>query len=289
MNGKREPEGDREPEFPFEDEHMEEVFWPTPEDYRTRQSHTRSKRAEKEVPDGIGGDHAFEPSGGAEEAADAGGAEEPGEEVEELSEVERQFREARKAAHEQRFEAAIQGYREVVALDPQHVRARNNLGVLLDRSGRHGAALEQFRAALAEEPSNTEVLSNAGAALAALNRFDEAEARLREALRLDPSGVDVRANLGILFVRKGLYAKAESELRWVCERNEDHGAAHFYRGEVLNRLGRVDEAMAVLERAARLQPDNPRIYYLMGILYDKKHLPDRAGPLYRKARELSES
>lgn len=198
------------------------------------------------------------------------------------------FEAAKAAWRAGRVDEAVQRYRELVATDPGHVRARNNLGVLLDREGSHEAALEHFQAALEVEPENVEVLTNHGAALAALGLYDDAEAHLRRAMRIEPGRLDVRANLGILYFRRGLYAQAEAELGWVCEQDPEHATAHFYRGEALNRLGRVDDALETLERASQLQPDSPRVYYLLGILYDKKHLRDEAGLMYRKARELSE-
>ena len=202
------------------------------------------------------------------------------------SKAERLFREARKLEGEGDLHGALARYREVVAIAPAHLRARNNLGVAHDRLGAHESALEHFRAALEVDPENPEVLSNLGAALGALGRFDQAERELRRAMRIDPSRTDIRANLGILYFRRGLYEKAEHELRWVCEQDPEHGPAHVYRGEALNRLGRVDEALDTLERASRLQPDNPRIYYVMGVLYDRKHLPAEAAVMYRRSREV---
>lgn len=182
---------------------------------------------------------------------------------------------------------AIEGYRAVLEVDPGHLRARNNLAVLLDRTGYHEEAVAHLQAALELHPENPELLSNLGAALGALGRFDEAEDALRRALRLEPNGTHIRANLGILHFRRGLTEQAESELRWVCERDGDHASAHFYRGEALNQLGRVDEGLRVLERAVELQPTNARAYHLMGILYDRKGEPERASEMYRKARTLS--
>jgi Flp pilus assembly protein TadD len=203
------------------------------------------------------------------------------------SPAERRFRESLGLAREGDLRGAMAGYRQVLELDPGHLRARNNLAVLLDRTGDHGSAAEHLRAALELEPENPELLSNLGAALGALGRFEEAEEALKRALRLDPSGTDVRANLGILHFRRGLSHQAETELRWVCERDENHASAHFYRGEALNRLGRVEEGLQVLQRAVELQPGNPRAFHLMGILYDRKGEPEMAAAMYRKSRSLS--
>ncbi len=206
----------------------------------------------------------------------------------EKQDLESMFQKAKATALSGRLQEAIAMYRAVVRASPGHVRARNNLGVLLDQTGAHAAALEHFYAAVGLEPDNSELLGNFGAALASSGQYDEAEVQLRKAARLDPGGPDVRANLGILYFRRGLYAQCEEELRWVCEHDRDHALAHFYRGEALNRLGRVEEALITLERAAHLQPGKARIYYLLGILYDRKNLPREAGAMYRRARELTD-
>lgn len=193
---------------------------------------------------------------------------------------------ARELVRDGRIEEAMELYRVIVSDHPQSLKARNNLGVLYDELGQHERALEQFEMARGLSPDNVEVLSNLGSALLGLSRFEDAERELRRAQKIDPESVEVRANLGILYHRRGLYAQADTELRWVCERDHDHGPAHFYRGEALNRLGRVDQALDVLERAMRLQPSNSKIYHMMGILFDKKHMPVEAAQMYKKMREL---
>ena len=63
--------------------------------------------------------------------------------------------------------------------------------------------------------------------------------------------------------------------------------AHFFRGEALNRLGRVDEALATMERTIQLQPRNWRAYNTLRMLFDRKDDRERASEMYRQARELN--
>lgn len=181
---------------------------------------------------------------------------------------------------------ALAVYRRILDENPGSLKARNNLGVLHDELGQHELALEQFEAAEKLGPDNVEVLVNLGSTLGVVARYEEAEAALRKAVRLEPESVSVRAALGILHFRRGVYAIAESELRWVCEQDHDHADAFYYRGEALNRLGRFDEALEALERAIALEPGNSRAFYTLGHLYDRKHLPEEAALMYRRAREL---
>jgi len=194
---------------------------------------------------------------------------------------------AKRRAREGRLEEAEELYRELVEEDPTSVRALNNLGILLDEMGDPEEAVAQLRAAQRIEPQNQEIRGNLGAALGALGRYAEAEEELRTAFRMDPTNLEIRANLGILLFRRGLYEQAVAELAVVCAGKPDDGLSLFYRGEALNRLGRVDEAIEALERVTELIPGNPRAYYTLGVLFDKKNVPDRASAMYRKARELT--
>ncbi len=186
-----------------------------------------------------------------------------------------------------RTNEALVRLRELVEADPRDVGARVELGMLLDRTGAHAAAVEHLEVALRGAPESVEILSALGSALTGLGRFVVGVRELRRAQRLAPEDLRVRTNLAIVSFRRGLYEQAEAELRWVCDRAEANALAHLYRGEALNRLGRVDDALDALKTATRLDPMNARAFYTMGILYDKKHLPSEAAAMYRKAREVA--
>lgn len=185
-----------------------------------------------------------------------------------------------------RNEEAADVYRGILAEHPSHARARVELGSLLEGAGLLEAALEQFDLALKVDPESPELVALHAGVLGLLGRYDEGESELRRALRASPDHLGVRTGLGILHFRRGLYAQAEAELRDVCEQDPECGTAFFYRGEALNRLGRVAEAMTALERATVLQPTNAKAFYILGILYDRMHLPEEAALMYRRAREL---
>ena len=160
-------------------------------------------------------------------------------------------------------------------------------GIRHDEMGRHELAIEAFLAATELSPDNIEALAHLAAAYGALGRFGEADVAIDRAIRLDPMNLQVRVGEAILAFRKGLYATAEIQLKRICERNPAHGPAHFYRGEALNRLGRVDEALQTMERTIQLQPRNWRAYHTLGMLFDRKEDRERASEMYRQARELN--
>jgi Flp pilus assembly protein TadD len=196
---------------------------------------------------------------------------------------------ARDLVEHERVEEAIALYGEILRDNPASLKAHNNLGVLFDELGKHETAVQHFEEALRVDPENVEVLTNHAGALTALGRFDEAAAMLRRALRLAPDDIQARLGTGVLSFRRGLYEQAETELGWVCDQDARSGPAFYYRGEALNRIGRFDEAVEPLERASELLPADPRPFYTLGHLYDRRSLPAEAAEMYRRARDLQKS
>ena len=193
---------------------------------------------------------------------------------------------ARSLVERGRIHEAIELYLGILTVNPSNLKARNNLGVLFDGLKQFDAARDHLEAAVRIEPDNVEVLTNLASTLTSLARYEDAEGMLRRAQRVDPDDLRVHLSIGILYFRRGLYAQAETELRWVCSRDRDNGLAFYYRGESLNRLGRYDESTQAMERAAELLPDDPKPAYTLGRLYDRKHLPEEAAEMYRRARRL---
>jgi tetratricopeptide (TPR) repeat protein len=195
---------------------------------------------------------------------------------------------AKELVQQGRADEAIELYLGILTVNPSNLKAHNNLGVLLDELRQYEQALEHFAAAESIAPENVEVLTNFASTLTSVARYDQAEALLRRAQKLDADGLEVRLAIGILYFRRGLYGQAEVELRWVCARSRADGSAFYYRGEALNRLGRFEEARLTMERAKALLPNDPRPYYTLGHLYDRKHQVEEAAEMYRQSRRLQQ-
>ncbi len=197
-----------------------------------------------------------------------------------LAQAFRKFREGR-------GREAANLYHDIVKPRQTPVMAHIARGMGHDELGHHELAIEEFLAAQKLDPDNVEALSHLAATYGALGRFAKADRAIDSALRIDPLNVQARVCEAILSFRKGLYAEAEIRLKEVCDRNPSHGPAHFYRGEALNRLGRVDEALKAMERTIQLQPRNWRAYHTLGMLFDRKEDREQASEMYRQARELN--
>src|SRR5690348_5896888 len=77
-------------------------------------------------------------------------------------------------------------YREVLARDPNHADACNNLGLIAQDVGQHSAAWQLVQRAIALDPRNAGYLFNAARVLTSLDRPAEAIEYCRRALALRP-------------------------------------------------------------------------------------------------------
>jgi len=189
-----------------------------------------------------------------------------------------------------------------VEAHPGDASLHHDLGRLFLAEGRAGEALPQLEEADRLNPKSVEVQLDLGRALETLGRLDEAEAAYRRAIVLAPNTPRSHYALGRLFQREGKTADAQRELEIhhkLYERGREavsrynvnsaemaYAWAEWHKGNTavalarfqalpetpetlrgsalaLARLERHAEAVAALERARALAPDDGRLELLL--------------------------
>src|SRR5262249_34214301 len=102
------------------------------------------------------------------------------------------------SAHPPQLAEAIRFEMAAIALRPHSAAVHNNLGVALDRNGRHDEAIAAYRKAITLQPDFAEAFSNLGVALQKKGRVDEAIASYQQAIRLKPDHAIACSNLASL-------------------------------------------------------------------------------------------
>jgi Flp pilus assembly protein TadD len=110
-------------------------------------------------------------------------------------------------------------------------------------------AIQHFYQALALKPDRDKPYGGVGLALAQLGRPREAEAALRRVR--DPREFGVLNNLGLVLSQQQRFAEAEPYLRQAVARDAHNVVARANLAEALMGLGRFDEALVELHRAAK--------------------------------------
>lgn len=125
-----------------------------------------------------------------------------------------------------------------------------------------------------------------GRMLAERGRLTSAIEEFRRARALDPNAIDVVLELGELLCRAGenqaafdLAATTEAQAKTDPQR----ARILLIRGWAQRQMGQLDEAEALLSKAAELGPRSARTFYELGKVYQEKGDLEKAVSCYRQA------
>ncbi|HET6278453.1 MAG TPA: tetratricopeptide repeat protein, partial [Candidatus Polarisedimenticolia bacterium] len=174
------------------------------------------------------------------------------------------------------YDEALEQLQKTIELQPDHPEAFYTQGLVLLAQGKVDEAIVALERAVAIDPRHTGARFNLASANARAGRMQEAQRH--QAIFSELSGLSDRAAteetqikssslkaVQSLLDRK--YPEALTEYRALVAEYPDYAPLHNAIGMILMRLGRRDEAMEALQRAASLDPRLGEPHYLMAALY----------------------
>jgi len=163
------------------------------------------------------------------------------------------YRQAIQAGRDGRIDAAIDGYKKILADNPQMLDVWERLATVLQRADRGDEAMLVMRRIIALAPGNGGAHLRLGRALVRRRKFDEAAAEARAALAREP------------------------------------GQANELLARIAFERGALDEAVPLAEAATRADPALPLPFYVQGLV--KYQRGDYAGalPLFEQAKTALEA
>ena len=147
-----------------------------------------------------------------------------------------------------RLDEAIESYDRALALLPGHLQTWLNRGTALQAQGRFDAALESFDRVLALSPRHAKAWQGRGIALMGLQRFEEALENLDKALEIVPGDASTLRHR----------AAAEQSIKTFREIPDGGQGVEIWleRAAYQQVAQRFEEALAALDKALELDPDN---------------------------------
>ena len=186
------------------------------------------------------------------------------------------------------YPAAVDLFRRAAEGKPDLAPIFNDLAVSLNCLGRRDEALAAVDRALQIDPHYGAAHDNRGIVLYDCHRFAEAIAAQRTALERIPSDarpeqrISILLHLALAAYEAADMVTAERACRAILELDAEHGEAIVHLGKVLLRLRRDAEALALLNRLARLQgliregnAEHPEATILMLGGVGASHVPTR--------------
>jgi tetratricopeptide (TPR) repeat protein len=149
-----------------------------------------------------------------------------------------------------RFEKAQTVLERVIASAPDDTSLIFQLGAVFERQEKHREAEEQFQRVLALDPMHAPALNYLGYMLAERGeRLEESVEYIKRALEMDPHNGAYLDSLGWAYFKLDRLDLAEPNLRKAAEQLPRDSVVQDHFGDLLYRLGRLEEAIAAWERA----------------------------------------
>ncbi len=185
---------------------------------------------------------------------------------------------------------AVAALQKASELLPADARTKWLLGTALQDNGNFAPAIDQFEAAKNLDAKDAEIRVSLGQALLRVGRDKEALAAFQDALALQPKGrVLAAAHLGLgrAAITQKQLEEGVSELAAYLQMEPSDAGARIDRASALVDLGREDEALAELDRAAERGEEQLRALKLRSQIYWEKKRYDDALPVLQKAVALA--
>jgi tetratricopeptide (TPR) repeat protein len=174
-------------------------------------------------------------------------------------------------------------YREILAIDPNHVASLHLLGAVAHQIGRHDQAVDLIGKAIALNDRVPAFHNNIGLALRALGRVEDAAVHYTRAVGLQPDFAEAHNNLGNILREQGKLDDAVARYQQVLMLDPDHAEAHNNLGNALRKQGKLGEAVAHYERALALWPHYADAYNNLGNALRDQGKLDEAVAQYQRA------
>jgi tetratricopeptide (TPR) repeat protein len=145
---------------------------------------------------------------------------------------------------------AVKVLQEAQARFPDDVTLPFELGAVLEKQKRYADAEAAFKQALQRNPEHAPTLNYLGYMLADRGeRLDESVDYIKRALAIEPANGSYLDSLGWAYFKNGQFALAEDYLRRAAEQLALNAVVQDHYGDVLIRLGKVQEAIDAWGRA----------------------------------------
>lgn len=167
--------------------------------------------------------------------------------------------------------------------NPERILAR---AVQSHQSGDIEGAIRDYQAYLALRPERVEARSNLGAALARLGRYGDAIEQYKRALALDGRNQAIRFNLAAAYYKTARILSASKELEAVVAAQPGDKNAVLLLADCNLRMGEFKRVVELLTPVETAEPDNRAVAYMLGMaLINNKHLDGGRGRIKRILRD----
>lgn len=186
-----------------------------------------------------------------------------------------------------RYEEAVPHLRHAVELNPGNAEPHLLLGLTFTQSEQHQLAVETFEQGLERHPKNVDLRFNLGAAYDKVGRFPDVVREMEAVLEIKSDHADALNYLGYSYADRGMNVEEAVALtKRAVALKPENGYYVDSLGWALFKMGRIQEALQEIQRAAELVKDDPVIFEHMGEIYLRQNNREKARQAWIQSMEL---
>lgn len=153
------------------------------------------------------------------------------------------------------FTQAEKALREVIKIQPDFVKAYNNLGTLLQNQGKIQEAKQYYEKTLQLNPNLAETISNLASIWQLEEKMKKAKQGYQEALKLKPDYVPALFNLGNIYEQEKRFGGAIECFTKVINLKPDYTEAYISLGHIYEYQEKLPVALECYQKALECNAD----------------------------------
>jgi tetratricopeptide (TPR) repeat protein len=174
-------------------------------------------------------------------------------------------------------------YCKILKIDPNHLAALNNLGVIFQILEKNQKARDCFEKAIALNPNYVDALNNLGGMFQRLEENQKAKDCFEKAITIDPNNINAFNNLGGLFQKLEEFQKAKVYYEKAITINPNYLPAINNLGVVFQKLEEFQKAKVYYEKAITINPNYVEALNNLGVVFQKLEEFQKAKVCFEKA------
>jgi tetratricopeptide (TPR) repeat protein len=187
------------------------------------------------------------------------------------------------------YQCVLDVYHQILTLNAESAEADMLAGEALDEMKDKAGATQQFRAAVKADPKEPNVHFGLGYLLWGLLQLDEAAQEFQAELDNNPDHALALTYLADCRMKLNKPEGAIALLERAIRIDPSIGLAHLDLGILLGNAGRKDEALRELEIAVNLNPDDENVHWQLARFYQATGRRDEAKAEFEKTKSLQKA
>ena len=188
---------------------------------------------------------------------------------------------------ESKTDIAQELYNQVLKIDPNHLFALNNLGIIFKELGQIQKAKNCYERAIRINPNYADALNNLGIIFKELGQIEKAKNCYEKAIRINPNYANALNNLGVVFGKLRDNQKAKDCYEKAIKINPNYADAHNNLGILFKELKNYQKAKDCSEKAIEINPNDARAYNSLGLIYETLGKYRKAKDCFEKAIKIN--